>query len=379
MKKFTSLIGGMLLVCILLMTSCTFEGSSINGNVEPSAEARSWFNNHESEYNASILQYIDNLQWENAIVSNGKDGEVIEVPFTLKENLSTSNENGTLNNVHHRLVFIKNDPNNFKTYYVQIFAANENPDSLDKTSTFNGVANNFNGKIFTQDLLTKNATAIEYKNGKNVRLATTSKMREEFYDCTFIGYWSEGGTFTPIKLLYCSGGSDAPPSGGPTTGGGVAGGSTPSTPTVDDDTPPSCESFNFTSKVGANWQESLVKNVYFRVILLDNKGLTINHVVSYPQPILFGMPINLNKGNGDISGGAAATVSAMVLDKVMGEIVKKYGRTNVSDLTLRLEFQQLLISEYRTYTNGGTVNFNSASPLPATNYKTNASATGLCD
>jgi len=145
------------------------------------------------------------------------------------------------------------------------------------------------------------------------------------------------------------------------------------------DLPPSCESFNFTSKKGANWQEAVVKNIYFRIIVLDNKGARVNHVVDFPQGVLFGMAINFNKGNADVTPGAAATVSAMILNKVMGEMDAKYARTDVSDLILRTEFQSRLIREYREYTNGGTVNFNTSSSLPATNYKTNRSETGRCD
>jgi hypothetical protein len=145
------------------------------------------------------------------------------------------------------------------------------------------------------------------------------------------------------------------------------------------DLPPSCESFNFTSKKGANWQEAVVKNIYFRIIVLDNKGARVNHVVDFPQGVLFGMAINFNKGNVDVTPGVAATVSAIVLNKVMNDMDAKYARTEVSDLILRTEFQSRLIKEYREYTNGGTVNFNTGSSLPATNYKTNPSRTGKCD
>ncbi len=63
----------------------------------------------------------------------------------------------------------------------------------------------------------------------------------------------------------------------------------------------------------------------------------------------------------------------------MNAMDKKYARTSVSDLILTTEFKSLLISEYREYSSGGTVNFNSTSSLPATNYKTNANQTGICD
>lgn len=63
----------------------------------------------------------------------------------------------------------------------------------------------------------------------------------------------------------------------------------------------------------------------------------------------------------------------------MKEMTKLYSKTLTNELTLRTRFQSLLINNYRIHTNGGTVNFNSTSTLPATNYKTNPKETGLCD
>ncbi len=143
--------------------------------------------------------------------------------------------------------------------------------------------------------------------------------------------------------------------------------------------PPSCESFNFTSKKGANWQEAAVRNITLRIVVLTQNRVEVTNTMIFPQAVLFGMPINYSKGNGDVTAGAAATVSAMVLNETMKEMAKLYTRTLTNELTLRTKFQELLINNYRVYTNGGTVNFNSTSTLSATNYKTNPRETGLCD
>ncbi|MBO9584818.1 MAG: hypothetical protein J7574_11725 [Flavobacterium sp.] len=209
------------------MTNCTPNEIADNKNADASDKARIWFYNHKNDYNAIILQYIENIDWENAIVSYGNDEEIIEVPFTLDDNLKTSNENATLQNDSHRLVFVKDTQQNFKAYYIQIFADDDSR-SLNKISAYYGASNNFSGKIFKQNLLTNNVTAKEYKNGKEVKLSISSKMREDYYDCTFFGYW-EGGNFTPLKLLYCEsiGGVDPTIEGGPTGGGSGSGGTSP--------------------------------------------------------------------------------------------------------------------------------------------------------
>ncbi|WP_294962635.1 hypothetical protein [uncultured Flavobacterium sp.] len=368
MIRFTKLVKSVsLLALVLLMAHCTTNEAEKNSNVQLATETKNWYDNHKQDYDAVILNYVKNLQWENAIVSTGKDGEVVEVPFTLDDNLKTSNGTATLRNDSHRLVFVKDGQQNFKTYYIQIFADDENSSNIDKSSVYYGALNNFSGKIFTQDLLTNSATSITYKNGINSKLSSTAKWREEFYDCTFLGWIGEDGSFEPIKLLYCDGGSDAPTGGGPTTGGG-GGGSGVTIPT-EDSAPPSCHSFDFKALPGANWQEALVKNIRFKIVLLSETGAEIIHAVSYPQPISFGAPV-VNRYNTTYSAGVSADIAAKALKESIQNVVDKYGRQRVSDLVLDQYFRERLNHNYNYYMDGGRVQFNSPSATPATEYKT---------
>ncbi|HEY1195915.1 hypothetical protein, partial [Flavobacterium sp.] len=121
------------------------------------------------EYNATILNYIQKLEWENAIISDGVDGEVIEIPFTLKNQLQSSNEKASLNNDRHRLVFIKDDKQKFKIYYVQIFTDNLNAHNLDEDYSYYGMTQNFNGKVFVSDLQTNKTNVIQFKDGQTIQ------------------------------------------------------------------------------------------------------------------------------------------------------------------------------------------------------------------
>lgn len=111
-------------------------------------------------------------------------------------------------------------------------------------------------------------------------------------------------------------------------------------------------------------------NVTFRVILVNEKGLEITHVVSYPQPILFGAPTNIKIGNTNITAGIASNTSAKVLSQTMQEVVDKYGSTRVSDLVVDQYFRSRLVENYAFSIPGGRVQFNSTTTLPATQYKT---------
>ena len=231
MGKITRAIKFVLLAGFaLLLTNCVTEESGIQKVNQSSNEAKIWFDANKSTFDSSILEYMKELQWENAIVSSGEFGEVIEIPFTLR-NVSTSNENGSLYNDHHRLMFIKDGDsmNNYKAYHVQLFSSASNSKILDEKYNFYNIQDNFSGKIFVQDLIANKINAVEFKHGQIIQPSATSKCREETYDCTFFGYWDEGGSFHPIKLLYCDGGGgfvDGEPY--PQYGGGGGGNTTPS-------------------------------------------------------------------------------------------------------------------------------------------------------
>jgi hypothetical protein len=146
------------------------------------------------------------------------------------------------------------------------------------------------------------------------------------------------------------------------------------------DAPPSCESFNFKNKSGSLWQEAAVKNVHFKVVVISPNGYKFSQIINYPNAILFGAPTNLAVGNTDISAGLAATLSAQAVAVSMSETVSMYGNKPVSELTVRVYFEERLKHNYPLFIPGGRVNFNAAgfSGTP-TNYQTNMFGTGNCN
>lgn len=208
MKKNIKLFKVLLLVnFIILNTNCaTDEVSEIErASITPTLEAKKWFDSHRMDYSASVLKYIDHLQWDNAIVSEGKIGEVIEVPFTLKENLSTSTKDGNLFNAHHRLMFIKDKQDGFKVYYVQIFSNSENKKLLDIDFNFYTIQSNFEGKVYVQDLSSTIASKREFVNGVELKPSLSSKTDvDSDMQCLWLGYWFEDGHFEALELVYCT-------------------------------------------------------------------------------------------------------------------------------------------------------------------------------
>lgn len=368
MIKFTKLIKSVLLLSfLLLMTNCVTNDADENSRINSFNEAKIWYNSHKEDYSATILKYAVNLQWENAIVSNGKDGEVVEIPFTLDGNLSASNEKASLNNDSHRLMFLKYGQKDYKFYYVQIFADNNNSKISDKDYSYYNINSNFDGKVFIQDLSTKAVNKLEFKNGNKVEPSLTGKMREDMIDCVYLGYWYEDGHFEAVELVYCEGAGEVTEP--KPIGGGGGGGTTPSVPSVEDDAPPSCQSFNF-SVTASLWQTALVKNISFNIILLSETGVTFIHSAKFRQPISFGMPTNHSVGGAPISAGMAAELSAKALQMTIKDVVAKYGRVKVSEMIVEQYFKERLIYNYPLVTSGGRVNWTATENLPVTDYET---------
>ncbi|HXJ99522.1 MAG TPA: hypothetical protein VNJ50_11780 [Gelidibacter sp.] len=147
---------------------------------------------------------------------------------------------------------------------------------------------------------------------------------------------------------------------------------------IEKDIAPSCKSFNFIN-TSSNWQESAVKNIRFKIVVLSAQGVYVNFDVSYTSPILFGVLRNMIIG-GNINNGLAAELSAKALAISMKEVVALYGNTVATELQVRMYFEQRLKYNYPIITNGGRVQFNAMSyTVIPTEYKNNFFGMGNCD
>ncbi|MBO9585358.1 MAG: hypothetical protein J7574_14440 [Flavobacterium sp.] len=236
MVKCAKIFEGLFLVgYLLLMAGCATEEIVQKNATGSPLETKVWFDNHQKDYSATVLNYIEDLQWQNAIVSTGEIGEVVEVPFTLTESLSASTKEANQYNDHHRLMFVKDEQNGYKLFYVQIFANDEDYNVQDKNYNYYNIKDNFDGNIYVQELATNIGSKIKFKDGEKIEHSNTGKMQE--YACVYYGWWGSDGSFTPIYEVGCygGGGGNGVPSGGgenpgPGYGGGTSSSNTPSCP-----------------------------------------------------------------------------------------------------------------------------------------------------
>ncbi|PIF32360.1 hypothetical protein CLU81_2888 [Flavobacterium sp. 9] len=232
MRRITKMFKSLLLLSfVLLITNCATEEIGQKNVAQSSSEAKIWFDNHQKDYNTTVLNYIESLQWQNAIISEGEDGQIIEVPFNLSSNLSATTKEADQYNDHHRLMFIKDEQNGFKLFYIQILTNDENYKIQDKNYNYYNIKDTFYGKIFVQELATNAGTKIEFKKGKKLEPSLTARYSENEIQCVYYGYWYEDGHFEPLYEVgcYASGGSEPQYLPAPGYGGGTGSSSSENT------------------------------------------------------------------------------------------------------------------------------------------------------
>jgi len=131
---------------LFLLFSCSVEEEVVTQSKTQLIEStKIWFDNNKENQNLAILQHTKAILWEYAIVSNGGNGEIVEVPIILQDNKTTSLGKTKELNDYHRLLFAKDQNNNIKSYDIQIFTNDSGYDNLNENFNFYNVDIDFSG------------------------------------------------------------------------------------------------------------------------------------------------------------------------------------------------------------------------------------------
>ncbi|PIE49373.1 MAG: hypothetical protein CSA39_03070 [Flavobacteriales bacterium] len=345
------------------------------------SNVENWFKQNRSQHDFKILEHTKTIDWDNAIVSHGEKGEAIEIPLLLDDGIITQFGDDLSFKTFHRLLFLGDDENTFEVFHVQIvtdIAFNNNQE----TFNFYNFQDDFNGYVAVANIENKVVDFNTYKKGNLIAPKNDTNLKSATYSCTYFVRVYNDGSMEILFLLYCNGtGNDD--SGGSSNyhGGGNGGGDSNAETEIKekiDNVPPSCESFKYESTTSL-WQESAVQNIYFNVFLIDINGIKHKYTISFPEPILFGVPKNLVNG-GNLSPGTAAEATANALNDVMSEISREYANSHASSTDVKIAFRERLTNSFKDYIPGGRVNFNATNyTVIPTEYKVNTFGIGNCD
>lgn len=223
MKKITSrFLNYTLALFILFVCSCTTEEAALTQTLD----AEKWFNENVTKDDFLLLNYVDKIDWKNAIETNGSEGEATEIPLLLEDNIGSSEKNKSYE--FYRIMIVKSSSGLFKSYFIQINTQDNTFINIDPDFNFYTIDENFNGSIMIKELKSKKISSINFKNGQKNRPSVTARI--DVY-CLEYGLIYDGG-FDSYYTLGCwtgGGGSSQPieypvdqpnPSGGGSGGGG---------------------------------------------------------------------------------------------------------------------------------------------------------------
>ena len=220
-KKLKTIVK--VLVVFVMLTSCATENLDLPNQDSSLVNAKIWFDT--SKPNLKVLDYTNALDWNNAILTNGDKGTIVEVPLTLKGNFEAKVGDEKSLKTYHRLTFIPDEKERYKAYHVLITTNDKTFDSTSKEFNFYRLNKGFNGYLAV--LNSKNEIA-DFDNNQDLKLESkplSHKLAPAELMCVYYGYMEEG-IFHKISLLYCY---EIPGSGGgeifTTNPGGTGGGS----------------------------------------------------------------------------------------------------------------------------------------------------------
>ncbi|URM38891.1 hypothetical protein [Flavobacterium anhuiense] len=202
-----------LLLFSIIFSNCENE-STIQSNADPAViEAKNWLEKNNPKL--TILNYTKQIDWNQAIITDGSKGKVVEVPITLNNNTEIKKGDKIIKS-YNRLMFIKDNKLTYKLSHVLITSEKENFDVTDEKFNFYNIKTDFEGTVTILNIDDK----MDYygKISKKNATSTSNKTNLEEQTCTYVIKTYDDGSYDVMYLLYCTGGSGD-------NGGGSGGGS----------------------------------------------------------------------------------------------------------------------------------------------------------
>ena len=290
----------------LLLSGCSSEEliSDTSGIAQKTeiTEAKNWLEHNNP--NLSILEHVQIIDWENAIVSSGDLGTVVEVPVTIKENLVARIGNDNETKSYHRLMFQTENKESFKVSDVMFFPKDKNFDNTNKEINFYSMDKKFDGSIIVLDVKNELTKPTQYEKGEEIKsIKNNLTAKVPFDTCIYLGWYIggkgyENAVFKPIALIGCFGGgsSDQADYGG--AHGGGSGSNGLKTVLVDKTLKDNPCLFGVYTKLGGvdTFQEYLKKfdsksSVLDLKISVDNQ-FRINHPENLGAQAITTLPVN---------------------------------------------------------------------------------------
>lgn len=185
------------------------------------ANVKSWL--EKTNPGLKILDYTQTINWDNAIITNGDKGKIIEVPILLKGNLVVKTIDNKDYYTYNRLMFLEKE-GVLNIYHIVITTTDINFDNNNKLFNFYNIPQDFFGLINVINTKNEITDTID-RTQKTNKIKNTYKIKDQIEVGTciiLVEVFSDGST-SYIATLGCFG---DPGGGYDGTGYGGSGGNT---------------------------------------------------------------------------------------------------------------------------------------------------------
>ncbi|MBL0736984.1 hypothetical protein JI750_08830 [Flavobacterium sp. GN10] len=203
----------------MMLTNCENESTDVSNQDSSIVNAKKWLERSKPEL--SILKYTKKIDWDQAIVTDGEKGKVVEVPLILDDKIAVKNDDKSLK-TYNRLIFVADKSNLYKLSHIVISTNESDFATNDKNFNFYKIRSNFEGFITVLDSQNK-IYYFSIRGNKTISSSINSKIKLEDETCLYLVKTYDDGSFDVMYLISCGGGGTGDGSGGGGYGGGADG------------------------------------------------------------------------------------------------------------------------------------------------------------
>lgn len=215
---------------LMTFVNCENEKVDLTNENASVVKARDWF--EKNKPNLKVLEYAKTINWNKAIITDGVEGKVIEIPIVLKDNVEVKAKNDKNFKTYNRLMFIEKNKN-ISIYHILISTLNIDFDNENRNFNYYKLNADFKGYITVLNSNNELSEFLDFLSIKTNNTINTSKTKNEgVTTCLYYGYWDQNNEFHPYFEVGCYGGGGGGSVSSGSTSYGSGGGKGTTEPTI---------------------------------------------------------------------------------------------------------------------------------------------------
>lgn len=167
----------------LFSISCQNEETGLDVKSVTVRNAKNWLEINKPKLQA--LDYTKTIDWKNAIITDGNEGKVVEVPLILFTNTSTNVGEDDSYKTYMRLLFMEDKNASYKVYTIVITTKDLAFDNKNKEFNFYEVDPDYSGYLTLQNSKNKILYSGKYRKGKKIGTPRRTKDITARWVCSY--------------------------------------------------------------------------------------------------------------------------------------------------------------------------------------------------